>query len=436
MSSIFASRGLKSGLLVFVFFCLVITLFKLPFSVDPSARWTQAQPTESPSVTFVATESYIPYHRPTISASDEWKYFSPRPTGLATESPVELSSATSSSLTESPSSTSEFHQSTPLHPTQQLSELSDDEVQALCKNNDFDVHPERKSRKVYDLFLASSEVEWLEIRFNTLDPVVDYFVIVESARSFTYHPKPLYFKQNFHKFEKFAHNIIYRVLDFAGLENNSTWEREKFQRDALFDAVFPGLLGDQAANQDDVILVSDLDEIPKEETVTMLKNCKFPERVTIRSQFYYYSFQWQHHGGDWNHPQATFYQGNTTIRPEELRMGPGMRDLKNASWHCSSCLSTVAEMQQKIESFSHTEYNHARFKDPAQVVRRVRNGLDLFDRNGQDYDKVENNQDIPTYLKTHAARFPWILDRDPSNANFIDFEGEGANSLDDFAGDD
>ncbi|KAI9877034.1 MAG: hypothetical protein M1823_007171, partial [Watsoniomyces obsoletus] len=226
--------------------------------------------------------------------------------------------------------------------------------------------------------------------------------------------------------------IIYRVVDFAGLEDNSTWEREKFQRDALFNAVFPGLVGEQAARDGDVILVSDLDEIPKEPTITMLKNCKFPERVTIRSQFYYYSFQWQHHDGDWNHPQATFFQGNDTIRPEDLRMGPGYRDLLNASWHCSSCLSSVAKFRQKIEGFSHTEYNHARFKDPAQIVRRVRNGIDLFDRGGQDYDKIVDNQDLPTYLKTHADRFPWVVNRDPPNANFIDFEGEGARSLEEF----
>ena len=288
---------------------------------------------------------------------------------------------------------------------------------------------------MYDLFLADSELEWLEIRLNTLDDVVDYFVIVESSKTFTYHPKPLYFKDNYSRFQKFAHKIIYRALDFAGIENNSTWEREVYQRNALFSTVFPGLLGEQAANDGDVILVSDLDEIPKEDTVILLKNCIFPERVTVRSQFYYYSFQWQHRGGDWNHPQATFYQGDDTIQPDDLRMGAGDRDLNNASWHCSSCLSTVAKMQHKIESFSHTEYDHARFKDPAQIVRRVRNGLDLFDREGQDYDKIENNQDLPTFLRVHPDKFPWIVDRDPPNANFVDFEGEGAESLEDFAGD-
>lgn len=360
-------------------------------------------------------------------------YTTPAPSSNAQSSSATASSVDSYTAASLPPSDFE-HISEPAHKQKPLT-LSDDEAKALCDANTFFVHPNRTERKVYDLFLAGSETEWLEIRLNTLDPVVDYFVIVESSKTFTYHPKPLYFRDNFSQFEKFAHKIIYRVLDFEGMENNSTWERETFQRNALYNAVFPGLVGEQAPTHGDVLLVSDLDEIPKEDTVLLLKTCETPPRVTVRSDFYYYSFQWQHHASDWHHPQATFYQGDDTILPDALRMGPGDVDLQSAAWHCSSCLSTVAKMQSKIESFSHTEYNHARFKDPAQIVRRVRSGIDLFDRESELYDKIEHNDDLPTYLREHRDRFPWIVDRDPPNANFLDFEGQGAESLDEFTGD-
>lgn len=283
----------------------------------------------------------------------------------------------------------------------------------------------RGSRKVYDLFLAGTELDWLEIRLNELSPYVDYFVIVESSRTFTYHSKPLYLKENFDRFSRFAHKIIYRVLDFEGLENNSTWEREHYQRNALFTTVFPGLLGEQTPQLGDVLLVSDLDEIPRPATISLLKNCDFPQRTTLRSRFYYYSFQWEHRDGDWDHPQATFYQGDSaTILPEDLRMGGGTKQLHNSSWHCSSCFSTVAELAAKIESFSHTEYNEPRFKEPAEIVRRVRNGLDLFDRESQKYDRIVDNPDVPAYLKQQhdrKNRFAWMVDRDPMDANFVDF---------------
>jgi beta-1,4-mannosyl-glycoprotein beta-1,4-N-acetylglucosaminyltransferase len=360
-------------------------------------------------------------------------YVTPEPSTSSQASSITTTSSIAYSEASPPPSDFE-HVEQATHKQKPLA-LTDDEAKELCESNMFFVHPNRTERKVYDLFLAGSELEWLEIRLNTLDPVVDYFVIVEASKTFTYNPKPLYFSENYSKFEKFADKIIYRVLDFAGMENNSTWERERYQRQSLFNAVFPSLLGEQAPVWGDVLLVSDLDEIPKEDTVLLLKNCKTPPRVTVRSDFYYYSFQWQHHASDWHHPQATFYQGEDTILPDDLRMGPGDVDLQSAAWHCSSCLSTVSKMQHKIESFSHTEYNHARFKDPAQIVRRVRNGIDLFDRESELYDKIVDNEDLPTYLKYHKDRFPWIVDRDPPNANFLDYEGEGAESLDDFEGD-
>jgi len=297
-----------------------------------------------------------------------------------------------------------------------------DQAEELCAGQNFTVFPQRDHhRKVFDLFLMGSELDWLEIRLNELHRQVDYFVIVESAHTFTDNAKPLYFKENFGRFAKFAPQIIYRVVDFAGMENGSSWDREAYQRNSLFDAVFPSLVGPQAPRLGDVILVSDLDEIPRPSTLTLLRNCDYPERVTLRSRFFYYSFQWEHSGGDWWHPQATFYQGKGTIRPEDLRMGDSEADIFNSSWHCSSCFETVAQMANKITSFSHTEYDQPEFKDPAQIVRRVRNGLDLFDREDEKYDKVDSTVDLPMYLKANEERFSFMIDRDPLNANFKDY---------------
>lgn len=297
-----------------------------------------------------------------------------------------------------------------------------DEAEYVCDTQKFKVFPERqKHRKIYDLFLIGTELDWLEIRLNELHHQVDYFVIVESSRTFTNHPKPLHFKNNFHRFAKFAPQIIYHTVDFQGMEDNSTWERERYQRNSMLDVVFPSLIGVQAPSLGDVVLVSDIDEIPRPFTLTLLRNCLFPERTTLRSRFFYYSFQWEHEGGDWNHPQATFYQGSSTIKPEDLRMGAGDWDISNSSWHCSSCFETVAQMDNKIGSFSHTEYDQPEFRDPAEIVRRVRNGLDLFDRESEKYTKVDSRVDLPAYLKANQKKFSFMIDRDPLNANFRDY---------------
>ena len=110
-----------------------------------------------------------------------------------------------------------------------------------------------------------------------------------------------------------------------------------------------------------------------------------------------------------------------TIRPESLRMTGAQADIANASWHCSSCFKSVAEMVAKIRAFSHTEYDQPQFREPGEIVRRVRNGLDLFDRDGELYEKVDARNDIPEYLKMNMERFAFLVDRDPPNANFEDY---------------
>ena len=44
--------------------------------------------------------------------------------------------------------------------------------------------------QVYDCFLFYDEFDILEIRLNILNDVVDYFVLVESSRTFSGNKKP------------------------------------------------------------------------------------------------------------------------------------------------------------------------------------------------------------------------------------------------------
>jgi len=307
------------------------------------------------------------------------------------------------------------------------------EAEERCRAQQWQVYPQRKThRKIYDLFIINTELDWLEIRLNELKDQVDYFVILESASTFTGLPKSLCLKDHWAQFSAFHHQIIYQELNDTGFSSDVAWDREAFQRNAMFNQVFPNLSGDQKARFDDVILVSDIDEIPRPETLQLLRNCKYPRRLTLRSRFYYYSYQWLHRGVEWHHPQATFYEGDDTIRPEDLRMGHGVdpndperdkADLWNASWHCSSCYATIEEMTRKLASFSHTNWNLPEFREPSRLVQVVRNGQDLYDNESEKYDRVESNPDIPEYIRAHKEKFAYMIDRDPANANFRDYPG-------------
>lgn len=219
---------------------------------------------------------------------------------------------------------------------------------------------------------------------------------------------------------------------------DSSWAHEDYLRNALFQAVFPELVGTwREPALGDVLLVSDVDEIPKPEALVVLRKCSFPDRLTLRSFFYYYSFQWLHRGEQWPHPQATVYKGlEDTIPPKDLRNGEPtshglfyMNHLKawlakvelgDAGYHCSSCFPTLKEMQLKMQSFSHTKWNTPDNRDPQTIIGRVRNGKDLFGREGEVYDKVIGNLDVPAYIQQHPERFGYLLNRDGANAAFTD----------------
>jgi beta-1,4-mannosyl-glycoprotein beta-1,4-N-acetylglucosaminyltransferase len=268
--------------------------------------------------------------------------------------------------------------------------------------------------------LINTELEWLEIRMGQMADQVDYFVIIESDKTFTDQAKPLYVRENWDKFKKYHHKMILHTLDIEGVEFENTWAREAFSRNAMYDQVIPELEGEQEAFQGDVILVSDVDEIPRPDVIKALRNCDFPQEVTLHTKMYYYGFQWQQRA-DWAHPQATYYNLDKTILPDDLRSTHNGADVFNAGWHCSYCFPTVEEMVTKIKSFSHTEMDREEFTDKDKIVARVRNGKDMFDREEEHFDRVEDNPDVPEFLRRNSQKYSYMLDRDPKNANFRDY---------------
>lgn len=112
---------------------------------------------------------------------------------------------------------------------------------------------------VYDCFTFFNELDLLEIRLNVLSGVVDRFVLVEAGETHTGKPKAFLFEENQARFAAFADRIVYVRIDRFPAEY-CPWERECFQR----NEIKRGLVG---AKDDDIILISDLDEIPRPELV-------------------------------------------------------------------------------------------------------------------------------------------------------------------------
>ena len=106
--------------------------------------------------------------------------------------------------------------------------------------------------KIFDCIIFNGENSILEIRLNELDRFVDFFVILEFGETFTGIKKEQ--KINKDLLKKFQNKIRYHFID-AKLSVIDPWKREGYQRDKLSKEI-------EDANPDDIIIVSDVDEIP------------------------------------------------------------------------------------------------------------------------------------------------------------------------------
>ena len=119
---------------------------------------------------------------------------------------------------------------------------------------------------VYDCFQFFNELDILKLRLHVMAPVVDKFVISEATETFSGMKKPLYFDENREMFAEFADKIIHVVVDDT--PEGDTHDRDTFQK----NAVGRGLKG---CMDDDIIIFSDLDEIPNPMKVKeIISDCK------------------------------------------------------------------------------------------------------------------------------------------------------------------
>ena len=114
--------------------------------------------------------------------------------------------------------------------------------------------------KLIDCFMYFDEDLVLDIRLNTLDKIVDKFVIAEATKDHAGQEKKLNF--DIRNFAKFKNKIEYLVIDnlpSSVKSNKKDWHenhiRDQFQRNSLEK-------GYKDCNPEDWIMISDIDEIP------------------------------------------------------------------------------------------------------------------------------------------------------------------------------
>lgn len=263
--------------------------------------------------------------------------------------------------------------------------------------------------KIIDAFLFFQELDLLEIRLTYLAPYVDLFVIVEACQTFSGKPKDFIFEKYSQRFAKYLHKIEYQKLtdfhsDFASiqqhLKNAATPSHQKVQTILEQHTHYPKtelhwvldsyhrecihLALDRITEPDDVVILSDLDEIPSIDlfNAANLEAIREQPRVCRQREFRYFLNYFK--DADWlgtiaSRQSVMGQQSLNLLRVDSKQARHIVHPvpIENGGYHFTSC-GGIDMICKKIKSWGHQEFNNnAVLKN---IEKNIRSGQDIFQR--------------------------------------------------------
>ncbi len=267
---------------------------------------------------------------------------------------------------------------------------------------------------IYDCFTFFNELDLLEIRLNELNSVVDKFVIVEANRTFQGKPKEMVLKTEWNRFKEFEKKIIYIELQ-SGYPNFFTrwrpvkaWDIENLQREQFFKGLTD-------AQDEDTIIISDIDEIPNSDQI--LRHVDTDHPVVFVQNMYKYYLNCICYNDTWRGPVLIPYK---LLKKRTIKLTRLLRDDKiinrekirvtlqeNGGWHFTT-VGGVDKIIEKLESFSHTEFNNKKSKDPERIARMIKEGKDIL---GYDWKFMIEpiNDSYPEFIQQNQKKFSHLI---------------------------
>jgi beta-1,4-mannosyl-glycoprotein beta-1,4-N-acetylglucosaminyltransferase len=281
----------------------------------------------------------------------------------------------------------------------------------------------------------------LDLRLNSLDQFVKKFVITEATYTHNGSKKELKFDIN--KFQKFKDKITYIVVDnkpknilelIDGETEDARGEklilngmaRDYFQRENLQKGLRDVL-------EDDLILISDLDEIPNLTNVDFsnLKN----NILVFEQKMFYYKLNLFYSDFTWLGTKGT--KKKNFLSPQWLRNIKGknypkwridtffskkkytnLLYIKEGGWHFT-CLRTPEELEKKLLNFAH----HYEFEESGLKINDLKKLISekrvMYDHNvdqkgykwsGKSILKKIDNEYLPKYISSNINKYKEWLD--------------------------
>ena len=297
--------------------------------------------------------------------------------------------------------------------------------------------------KIYDCFMFFDEEVLLDLRLNIMDRYVSKFIITEATYTHSGQPKNLTF--DIKKFKKFANKIIYIPVDdppptlLTINENDDEkvkgeklilngYKRDNYQRQMLQK----GLVN---ANPEDLIFISDIDEIPNLEEINLgeIKN----KLIFFKQKMFYYKFNLFYESFPWYGTKACKNKHFLTpqwLRNIKYKKYPLWRlDIifskrkyntiylvENGGWHFTS-VKSPEDIEKKLLNFAHHyDYEKSGIKSN-ELKKMIKEKKVFYDHN---VDKKKNKwkgssilkpldlSEMPGYLSQNYKKYSDWLELD------------------------
>lgn len=277
---------------------------------------------------------------------------------------------------------------------------------------------------IFDCVPFFNELDILKLRMQIMAPYVDFFVIEEASVTFSGEPKQMIFAENRHLFAEYEKKIRYVAVEDSPMEGVTTHERDKYQKNQLIRAL-------SDCRPDDIIIFSDVDEIPNPETLVRLIEAFEPGNIYHLAQRMFYCFLNMEEvsgnllsiTGEFPGVERRQWLG-TKICSFGSLPGEGIVFLREVSpedprsvrvaeggWHFGYMggdgeRDVAKRIGVKVQAAAHQEYNKARYLKEA--VDRLLCGEDIFGRDAR-FVRVPVDESYPAYLREHQEEYAFLL---------------------------
>ena len=241
-----------------------------------------------------------------------------------------------------------------------------------------------RPKKIIDCFIFNNEIDLLKKRINLLNGVVDHFVLVEANQTHSGLSKETYFESVKSDFFEVLHKIEHIVVDLpnqflydateSDVEEHLkiNWFRENYHRNEILRGLYNLDLIDY-----DVILISDLDEIPDPSKLNKFIESIPDGEFRVQTQKWYCWDLNRLYNNSWPGTSAIKWDDLKKTTPQTIRSKRYDDQYKNNTelfgWHCS-WFGGIDQTMSKLSSFAHQELKDITIED---IENKMTMNLDI-----------------------------------------------------------